>query len=86
MSEQQGSQQQGSQQQQQTENVQVQHGDIRQEKLIQKYGELAALKVEDLRKRAFEQGVERPSDKNKEELLQALTGKGGGGGGGGGSQ
>jgi hypothetical protein len=64
-------------------NVQAEHGDRRVEELKQKYGDLAALTVDQLQERARQQGVKSPSGMNKEELLQAITSGGGGGGSGG---
>jgi hypothetical protein len=61
-------------------NVQAEHGDRRVEELKQKYGDLAALTVDQLQERARQQGVKSPSGMNKEELLQAITSGGGGGG------
>jgi hypothetical protein len=63
-------------------NTLAEHGDSRIEAQREKYGNLADLKVEDLQKRAQEQCVHSPSDMNKDELLEALTGGGGGNGGG----
>jgi hypothetical protein len=62
-----------------TKNVHAQHGDSRVEELRQKYGDMAGMKVEDLRMQAKEAGIDRPSEKRKEELLQALNGQRGGG-------
>jgi hypothetical protein len=70
-------------QQDQSKNVHAEHGDARVDALREKYGDLATMTVEELQERARQQGVKSPSDKNKEELLQALTSGGGGGGGGG---
>lgn len=54
-------------------SAQAEHGDVRMEELRQKYGDLAELTVDQLQERAREKGVETPSGKRKEELLQALT-------------
>jgi hypothetical protein len=62
-----------------TQNVHAQHGDTRVEELRQKYGDLADLKVDELQKRAKEAGIDHPSEKRKEELLQALSQHSGGG-------
>ena len=57
-------------------NTLAQHGDSRIEAQREKYGDLAELKVEDLQERARQQGVHSPSEMNKDELLEALTGGG----------
>jgi dihydroxyacetone kinase-like predicted kinase len=61
-----------------TQNVHAQHDDTRVEELRQKYGNLADMKVEDLRMQAKQAGIDRPSEKRKEELLQALSSQRGG--------
>jgi dihydroxyacetone kinase-like predicted kinase len=61
-----------------TQNVHAQHGDVRIEQLKQKYGNMAAMKVEDLRAQAKRAGVSNPSEKRKEELLKALSSQRGG--------
>jgi hypothetical protein len=53
-------------------NAQAEHGDTRVEELRKKYGDLADLKVDELRERAREAGVPHPSEMKKEELLEAL--------------
>jgi hypothetical protein len=58
-----------------TQNVHAQHGDSRVQQLEKKYGNKANMKVEDLRAQAKRAGISNPSEKRKEELLQALTGK-----------
>jgi dihydroxyacetone kinase-like predicted kinase len=62
-----------------TQNVHAQHGDSRIEELRQKYGDMAGMKVEDLRDKAKQAGIDRTSEKRKEELLQALSNQRGGG-------
>jgi hypothetical protein len=57
------------------ENPQAQHGDRRVEELREKYGDLADLKVDELRERAREAGIPRTSEMKKEELLEALHDK-----------
>lgn len=70
-----------------SENTQAEHGDERVEELRQQYGDLANLTVPELQDKAREQGIDSPSDKTKEELLQALNnGNEGGGSGGGGNE
>lgn len=61
-----------------TQNVHAQHGDTRVEELRQKYGSMADMKVEDLRAQAKQAGISNPSEKRKEELLQALSSQRGG--------
>lgn len=61
-----------------TQNVHAQHGDSRVEELRTKYGNMASMKVEDLRAQAKRAGISNPSEKRKEELLQALSGHRGG--------
>jgi hypothetical protein len=58
-----------------TQNVHAQHGDSRVQELRMKYGSKADMKVEDLRMKAKQAGISNPSEKRKEELLQALTGQ-----------
>jgi len=57
------------------QNVHAQHGDSRIQQLQKKYGNNATMKVEDLRMKAKQAGVSNPSEKRKEELLQALSGQ-----------
>lgn len=57
------------------DNTQAQHGDRRVEELREKYGDLADLKVDELRERAREAGIPRTSEMKKEELLEALHSK-----------
>jgi hypothetical protein len=60
------------------QNVHAQHGDTRVEELRQKYGDKADMKVEELRTQAKQAGIDHPSEKRKEELLQALSSQRGG--------
>lgn len=48
------------------------HDDDRIQALRRKYGENANLTVDELRKRASEQGIAAPSQLTKEELLEAI--------------
>lgn len=57
-----------------TDNTLAQHGDERIEEQREKYGDLAYLTREQLQEEAQEEGVEAPSEKSKEELLDILTG------------
>jgi dihydroxyacetone kinase-like predicted kinase len=61
------------------QNVHAKHGDSRIEQLRRKYGNMAEMKVDDLRQQARKVGIEHTSEKRKEELLKALSSQHGGG-------
>ncbi len=54
----------------------AQHGDRRFDELHRRYGDMAAMTVDELQDRARQQGIHPPSDMDKAELLVALSGGG----------
>jgi hypothetical protein len=62
------------------QHTHAEHGDQRIQAARQKYGQLADMSTDQLQERARQEGIQSPSQYNKEQLMQKLSGGGGRGG------
>lgn len=61
----------------QRESARAGHGDVRLQERRQRCGDLAELTVDELQQSAAQQGLEDRSRMDKDELLEALSGRNG---------